>query len=129
MAIALGTVGIIVKDMQKTLAFYRLLGLDIPPVPSEEPNADVELPGGITIGFLSESVARMSDPSYITPVGGSLNLQFLCDSAVEVDATHARLTAAGYRSHAEPSNAPWGQRFARVVDPDGRVVNLYAALA
>jgi catechol 2,3-dioxygenase-like lactoylglutathione lyase family enzyme len=126
MSISLGTVGIIVKDMQATLAFYRLLGLAIGPVSEDEPNADIELPGGLTLGFLSEELARQADPTFVTPVGASLNLQFLCASPTDVDATYSTVVGAGYASHAAPWNAPWGQRFARVVDPDGRIVNLYA---
>jgi catechol 2,3-dioxygenase-like lactoylglutathione lyase family enzyme len=128
MSISLGTVGVIVKDMQATLAFYRLLGLSIGPVTEGEPNADIELPGGLTLGFLAEATARLADPAFETPVGASLNLQFLCSSPAEVDATHTRLVEAGHTSHAEPWNAPWGQRFARVVDPDRRIVNLYASI-
>jgi catechol 2,3-dioxygenase-like lactoylglutathione lyase family enzyme len=126
MTISLGTVGVIVKDMQATLAFYRLLGLAIGPVSEGEPNADIELPGGLTLGFLTEAMAKQADPTYVPPVGAPLNLQFLCSSPAEVDATYAKLVGAGHTSHAEPWDAPWGQRFARVVDPDGRIVNLYA---
>lgn len=126
MAISLGTVGVVVTDMQSTLAFYRLLGLAIGPVDEGEPNVDIELPGGMTIGFLTEFMARHANPTYVSPIGASLNLQFLCSSSAEVDATHAKLVGAGHQSHAEPWDAPWGQRFARVVDPDGRIVNLYA---
>ena len=126
MTISLGTVGVIVKDMQTTLSFYRLLGLEIGPVEDGEPNADVELPGGLTLGFLTESMARQADPTYLSPIGAALNLQFLCSSPAEVDDTYTKLVGAGHKSHAQPWDAPWGQRFARVVDPDGRIVNLYA---
>jgi catechol 2,3-dioxygenase-like lactoylglutathione lyase family enzyme len=127
MTITLGTVGVIVKDMQATLAFYRLLGLAIPAVPDDEPNADIELPGGLTLGFLTEAMAKRADPTYVPAVGAPLNLQFLCSSPAEVDAIFAKLVAAGNRPHAAPWDAPWGQRFARVLDPDGRIVNFYAS--
>jgi len=128
MGVSLGTVGVVVKDMQRTLAFYRTLGLPIEPVADGEPNVDVELPGGLTAGFLFEAVARASDPAYVSPVGAALNLQFLCSSPSEVDATYAKLVAARHPSHAAPWDAPWGQRFARVVDPDGSIVNLYVPM-
>lgn len=57
-----------------------------------------------------------------------MNLQFVCETPGEVDAMHASLVASGYASHTAPWDAFWGQRFARVTDPDGRVVNFYAAL-
>jgi uncharacterized glyoxalase superfamily protein PhnB len=53
---------------------------------------------------------------------------FLCDSPAEVDKTHADLVAAGYRSHKDPWDAFWGQRYASVVDPDDNVVDLFAPL-
>jgi uncharacterized glyoxalase superfamily protein PhnB len=40
----------------------------------------------------------------------------------------ARLVAAGYEGKKEPYDAFWGQRYANVVDPDGNVVDLFAAL-
>jgi catechol 2,3-dioxygenase-like lactoylglutathione lyase family enzyme len=124
----LQTIGIIVKNMKGTLDFYRTLGLPIAADAYDDTNLDVDLPNGVTLGFLTEAVARQADPTFKTPVGSALNLQFKVDSANEVNSTYARLTAAGYASHAAPWDAPWGQRFARVVDPDGRIVNIYAHL-
>ena len=37
----------------------------------------------------------------------------------DVDAMHARLVAAGYEPSAEPADAPWGERYFHVADPDG----------
>jgi uncharacterized glyoxalase superfamily protein PhnB len=39
-----------------------------------------------------------------------------CDRAVEL------LRGAGIRVIAEPEDQPWGERMARVLDPDGNVV-------
>jgi catechol 2,3-dioxygenase-like lactoylglutathione lyase family enzyme len=128
MSLTLQTIGVIVKDMKRTLDFYRTLGLPIAADAHDDTNLDVDLPNGVTLGFLTDAAARQADPTFKTPVGAALNLQFKVDSAAEVNATHTRLTAAGYASHAAPWDAPWGQRFARVVDPDGRVVNIYAHL-
>jgi catechol 2,3-dioxygenase-like lactoylglutathione lyase family enzyme len=128
MSLKLQTIGVIVKDMKRTLDFYRTLGLPIAADAHDDGNLDVDLPNGVTLGFLTEALAQQADPTFKTPVGSALNLQFKVDAAAEVDATHGRLTAAGYASHAAPWDAPWGQRFARVVDPDGRIVNVYAHL-
>ena len=128
MSVRLKTVGVVVKDMAATLEFYRVLGLEIPAEQDDEENAEVELGEGLVLGFLTEARARQGDPGFMTPVGQNMNLQFECDAAAEVDERYGKLTVAGYTSYAEPWNAFWGQRFARVVDPDGRVVNLYAGL-
>ena len=45
-----------------------------------------------------------------------------------MDATYARLVEAGYEGKKAPFDAFWGQRYANVVDPDGNVVDLFAAL-
>ena len=39
------------------------------------------------------------------------------------------VVAAGHRSTLDPWDAPWGQRYASVADPDGGAVDLYAPLA
>lgn len=52
----------------------------------------------------------------------------MVDSVAEVDVVFNRLMDAGYESYAEPWDAFQGQRFGRVKDPDGRIVNIYAHL-
>jgi catechol 2,3-dioxygenase-like lactoylglutathione lyase family enzyme len=37
----------------------------------------------------------------------------------DVDALHARLVAAGCRPDTAPRDAPWGERFFHITDPDG----------
>ena len=37
----------------------------------------------------------------------------------DVDALYARLVAAGHRPSSEPRDAPWGERFFHITDPDG----------
>ncbi len=58
-----------------------------------------------------------------------MTLAFLCDSPSEVDALYARVTNAdGRAGHTPPFDAPWGQRYAQVTDPDGNLIDLFAAL-
>jgi catechol 2,3-dioxygenase-like lactoylglutathione lyase family enzyme len=128
MPVRLQTVGVIVRDLAAAVAFYRAAGLALPDPEPGEDNLDCPLDSGVTLGFLTERLARAADPAFVTPVGQALNLQLLCDSPAEVDRVHARLVELGYQSHAAPWDAPWGQRFARVKDPDGRVVNFYAPI-
>jgi len=37
----------------------------------------------------------------------------------DVDAMHGRVVAAGFKPSAQPSDAPWGERYFHVHDPDG----------
>ncbi|MBC8043217.1 MAG: VOC family protein [Rhizobacter sp.] len=128
MAIKLQTVGIIAADMGKTLGFYRTLGLPIPEGLDNEFNVDYETPDGPVMGFLTEAAANQAVPSYTLPDGQSMSLQFRVNSPKEVDDLYTKLIAAGYESYSVPRDAFWGQRFGRVKDPDGRIVNIYAHL-
>jgi catechol 2,3-dioxygenase-like lactoylglutathione lyase family enzyme len=126
--VCLDTIGLIVRDMGKSLAFYRLLGLPIPDGHDDADHVELPTPGGPTLGFDTEEMVRRLYPGWQEPSGQRINLQFACESPAEVDAVHVRLVAAGYASYKEPWDAFWGQRFARVADPDGNVVNLFAPL-
>ena len=55
-------------------------------------------------------------------------LAFDCDTPAQVDRAWRELTASGYTGHLEPWDAVWGMRYAVVMDPDGRPVDLFAAL-
>jgi len=60
--------------------------------------------------------------------GARSALAFGCDSPADVDAAYAELSEAGHEGHLEPWEAPWGQRYAVVHDPDGNPVDLFAPL-
>jgi catechol 2,3-dioxygenase-like lactoylglutathione lyase family enzyme len=125
----LDLVGIIVEDMARALAFYRRLGLNVPPNAESESHVEAVLPGGLRIAWDTVDLMRSIDPSWTLPTGGQrIGLAFACDDPAEVDATYAALIADGYRSHHEPWDAFWGQRYAVVLDPDGNPVDLFAAL-
>lgn len=128
MAITLDTIGLVVENMARSLAFYRTLGLAIPDGHDDEPNVEFLTPSGVTLGFLSQEIAKTSDSRWQKPIGQSMNLQFRCDSAGEVDEIHAKLISAEYENYQEPWDAFWGQRFARILDPDGNIVNIFADL-
>ena len=67
-------------------------------------------------------------PDWIEPAGHRMGLAFQCSSPGDVDATHARVIAAGFRSKKDPWDAFWGQRYAQVMDPDDNAVDLFAPL-
>jgi catechol 2,3-dioxygenase-like lactoylglutathione lyase family enzyme len=124
----LNTVGLVVQDMAKSLAFYRAIGLDIPADEDAEPHVQYSGSNGYAIGFVSEAIVRQSDPKWSDNFGNRVNLQFKFDTPTEVDAIYTHLISAGYESYQAPWDAFWGQRFARIIDPDKNVVNLFAPL-
>jgi len=122
-------VQIFAKDVQRSIAFYRLLGLPVPKPGSPDPHVDVALPGGNRLSFDAEQTITGMHPDWSPPnSAGRIALAFGLDSPAEVDAMFERLTLAGYHGSLAPYDAPWGQRYATVLDPDGNIVDLFSAL-
>ena len=122
----LAAIGIVTKDMNESVRFYRLLGVDVPD-PSGD-HLDVTLPGGISLMWDTLELIQQLDPDWTEPAGHRMGLAFQCSSTGDVDATHAQVIAAGFRSKKEPFDAFWGQRYAQVIDPDDNTVDLFAPL-
>ncbi len=123
-------IGLVATDMARTLAFYRRLGLDLPPGADDQPHAEAELPGGLRLMFDTLAMVQSIDPDWTASPGRQTSsLAFECDSPADVDATYAELIGAGYEGHLAPWDAEWGQRYAVVHDPDGRGVDVFAPLA
>lgn len=125
----LEAIGVVISDMARAIAFYRRVGLDFPDEAADEVHAEATGPGRLRVMLDTEaSVTSFSD--WAAPQGGNPRtaLAFLCDSPDEVDRMFAELIDAGGSGHLEPFDAPWGQRYATVYDPDGNAVDLFAPL-
>jgi catechol 2,3-dioxygenase-like lactoylglutathione lyase family enzyme len=117
--------GIVVKDMARSVAFYRMLGLEFPGGAENEGHVEAQLPGGLRYMLDTEDVIASFDAEWTRGEhvhGGA----FRCESPDEVDRVYKELVAAGGSAHKEPWDAFWGQRYAQVKDPDGTVLDLYA---
>jgi uncharacterized glyoxalase superfamily protein PhnB len=122
-------IGLVVHDMGRSLAFYRMLGLDIPPDSDGEGHVEATLPGGTRILWDTVEMIQSFDAEWTEPSGGQrIGLAFLCDDPADVNRVYAELTAAGHEGHREPWDAFWGQRYASVKDPDYNGVDLFAPL-
>lgn len=129
MSARLDVVGLVVKDMARSLAFYRLLGLDVPPEADSEGHVETTLPGGLRLAWDTVETIHSFDPEWTPPSGGHrMGLAFLCDSPADVDRVYEQLTGLGYHGHKAPWDAFWGQRYASIQDPDGNGVDLFAPL-
>jgi uncharacterized glyoxalase superfamily protein PhnB len=113
--------------MERSIRFYRLVGLDVPETPGEG-HVDTFLPNGVRLMLDSEEVVRSFRPDWTRASGNQLSLAFECSNPAEVDEVYARAVAAGFAGEKEPWDAFWGQRYAQLADPDGVPVDLYAAL-
>lgn len=119
-------VGVITSDLPGAVAFYRLLGGEV----TFDNDGHVEFTYRSGFRLMLDSIATIESFSTYEPAVGGRNvgLAFRCDSPAEVDALHAAVVAAGHRSHVEPFDAPWGQRYAGVLDLDDNPVDLFATL-
>jgi uncharacterized glyoxalase superfamily protein PhnB len=121
-------VEIATKDLQRALDFYRLLGLGIPQ--SEGPHVEVDLPGGNKLAFDDEEIIAGMHPGWTPPTQqGRVALAFRVNDPSDVDALFGRITGAGHAGALKPFDAPWGQRYATVTDPDGTWVDLFCPLS
>jgi catechol 2,3-dioxygenase-like lactoylglutathione lyase family enzyme len=125
----LDAIGIVVSDLGKSLAFYRRLGLDVPDGAEDQPHVEASLPGGLRVLWDTVETVRSFDPDWEPPSGSPrAGLAFACATAADVDATYESLVGLGYEGHKAPWDAPWGQRYAMIRDPDGNSVDLFAPL-
>lgn len=129
MSISLDLIGIVVQDMKRSLDFYRALGLVIPADQNSEGHVELKLANGLRLAWDTVEIVRSFDPAWSAPSGGHrISLDWLCDSATDVDAVYQRLTGMGYAGHTPPFDAFWGQRYALIKDPDGNKIALFASL-
>lgn len=131
MSVQFDAIGIAVKDMAASLAFYRRLGIEFPEGAEDSEHGHVEatLPGGLRLMFDTLETIRSFDPDWTEPSGSPrIGLAFACGSPADVDAKYRELVEAGYDGHKEPWDAFWGMRYAQLKDPDGDGVDLFAPL-
>jgi uncharacterized glyoxalase superfamily protein PhnB len=122
----LNAIGIVASDASRSIAFYRLLGVDLPE--DGEGHIEATLANGTRLMLDSEDVIRSFRPDWTREAGNQLALAFECASPAEVDETYEHVTAAGFDGEKEPWDAFWGQRYAQLRDPDGVPVDLFAPL-
>ena len=107
---------LVTRDLGSALGFYRdLLGAT---VTYEFPAPDGE-PGYVGLELGSSQLGIGRDPDLTDGPSARFSLWAYvedCDAAVE------RLRAAGVTVVEEPADQPWGERVARVLDPDGNHV-------
>lgn len=124
----LDLIALVARDMAASLRFYRALSLDIPSGAESESHVEIVLPGGLRLAWDNLDMIRGIYPDWVAPVGQRVTLAFKCESAAAVDALYDRLMREGYAGRTAPWDAFWGQRYAVVVDPDGNLVDVFAAL-
>jgi catechol 2,3-dioxygenase-like lactoylglutathione lyase family enzyme len=125
----LDAIGLVTTHMGDAIDFYQQLGLVFDLGGPNEGHSEATTPGGIRVMLDTEEMVK-SFSDWVAPTGSHrAALAFLCASPDEVDRLHLALTASRRgRSHVAPFDAPWGQRYATVLDPDGNAVDLFAPM-
>lgn len=127
MTLQLYMVGVIVADMERAVAFYRRLGLEVPEGSEEQEHVEVKM-SELTF-FLSTKRANAKwDPTVREASGGyRIILEFYLESREALDAKHAEMIGFGYREHCAPYDVTPELRFGMVDDPDGNTILLSAS--
>ena len=93
------------RDMRASIAFYTALGF--------------EIAHGGPASRLTSFHAGSSYLNVIAKPGAFRWWGRAIFHVSDVDAMHARALAAGFQPEFEPRDAPWGERYFHLVDPDG----------
>lgn len=123
----LDAIGIPSKDFKKTIEFYTLLGFSFPPSEGEQHLEAVTKDGEVRL--MIDDIQILVDILGQEPVPATYSAFALrYDSPEEVNAVAKAAFSAGFTVVKEPWDAFWGQRYAVLKDPDGTLVDLFAAL-
>jgi catechol 2,3-dioxygenase-like lactoylglutathione lyase family enzyme len=130
----LDQLNIVVRDMEKSLAFYRRLGLSIPEKvwsnASGAHHASAGTDNSVAIDFDDPAFAQVWNRGWAgrNDLTGKVVVGFKMPSREAVDIHYSDLTAAGYVGLQSPYDAFWGARYAIIEDPDGIAVGLMSPI-
>ena len=118
--------GVSATDLARAVAFYSLLGFSFPALDEGEDHVESTNDGA---RLMIDTVELLTGLLGEAPRPGNLAaFAVRCPTPGQVDGLVTRVSAAGHTVVSAPFDAPWGQRYATVADPDGHRVDLYATL-
>jgi predicted lactoylglutathione lyase len=122
MGIQFGMVVLDVRDLRRSIEFYRLLGLDMPEPFPDRPVALYRMESGVSL-VLVEDFSANNDPTWVRPEHDHYQqmLEFVVDDDAAVDAEWHKFTSAGHHGRKPPSRST-GIYAALIDDPDGNVL-------
>ncbi len=123
----LAALGIACENIQQTIEFYQILGLQFEA--SGEDHYEATTPSGLRLMLDSYKLLKEINPNWQEPQSPGVTLCFLQSSPKEVDTCFEKIKTAGHLTLKEPWDAFWGQRYASVRDPNGNQVDLFAPLS
>lgn len=119
MALDLYMLGLIASDIEKSVEFYRRLGVDFPEDIEGKTHVRVKMGGDFT--FFVNARGRLPELDDVRVI-----MEFYLEGRGAVDAKYKELVDYGYKSFKAPYVASIGMYFALINDPDGNTVLLSA---
>jgi uncharacterized glyoxalase superfamily protein PhnB len=121
-------INLVVHDMERTLAFYRRVGLDIPEAAVWRSGGHVHhvvVPhgGAVDLEFDSRKLAHAYNEGFAAE-RGRVMVGIELESREAVDTLWTELINDSIQGLQPPYDAFWGARYAIVEDPDGNPVGL-----
>jgi uncharacterized glyoxalase superfamily protein PhnB len=121
----IAAVAVSATDLSRAVAFYELLGFRFPPLQADTKHIE----SGAGVRLMIDDAAFLTELHGEPPRPGNIaGFAVLFNAPDDVDAVASRVAAAGHTVVTQPSDAPWGQRYATVADPDGYQADLFCVL-
>jgi len=124
---SLDAIGIISKDVARSVKFYGILGIDLKEAGSAD-HLEGITQSGVRIMLDSVNLMKKINPEWQEPTGSGVVLCFKQESPDAVNKLFSNLIEAGFKVGKEPWDAFWGQRYSYVNDPDGNQIDIFAPL-
>src|SRR4051794_2196131 len=122
----ISAVGVSATDLGQAVSFYSLLGFSFPALDEGEDHVASTNDGArLMIDTAELLTGLLGEPPR---PGNTAAFAVRCATPGQVDGLVTRVSAAGHTVVTAPFDAPWGQRYATVADPDGYQIDLYALL-
>ncbi len=123
----LNAIGIISQNIQNSLNFYKLLGVNFKQFETTD-HYECVLKNDLKLMLDSEELMKKIQPNWEPGNKSKISLCFQVDKPSEVDLIFETIIARKYKAIKKPWDAFWGQRYATVLDPDNNQIDLFSDL-
>ena len=123
---SLGAIVLVSKDIQESIKFYKIFGLNF--IKHGEEHYEHLEESGLRIMLNSERIMKRLNENWMPSKNTGIMLSFSLETIEDVDKTYQEILKFGQEGVTAPHDAFWGERFASVLDPDGNQVDFYCKI-